>query len=249
MLFQAIIIGLIYWVCKWTPGYSSIMPGAYSPMFISVFLGLVLGDVTQAVIIGAYLEAVYLGLATDLGGVTTVDKALATCIVVPVAILGGLTPEVAVTLAIPFGLLGTFTTNIVKTSLSFVCNRCDGLAEEANADAIARTMLFATAGLWLVFAAIPCMVIVYLGPTVVQGLVSAIPVWLNNGLTVAGGLLPALGFAMIIRTIGRKNFLIFFFLGFFVVKYLGVPTLGCAIFGAIMSIVYIQLMGGTENAE
>ena len=105
MLFQAIIIGLIYWVCKWTPGYSSIMPGAYSPMFISVFLGLVLGDVTQAVIIGAYLEAVYLGLATDLGGVTTVDKALATCIVVPVAILGGLTPEVAVTLAIPFGLL------------------------------------------------------------------------------------------------------------------------------------------------
>lgn len=249
MFFQAFLVGIVYWLCKWTPGYISIMPGAYSPMFISFFLGLILGDVQQAVIIGAFLEAVYLGLATDLGGVTTVDKALATCIVVPVAILGGLTPEIAVTLAIPFGLLGTFTTNIVKTGLSFVCNKCDAYAEAGDADKIRRAMFVATLGLWFIVAAIPCIIIVYLGPAVVQNVVAAIPQWLNNGLTVAGGLLPALGFAMIIRTIGRKDFLLFFFLGFFIVRYLGVPTLGCAIFGAIIAIVYVQLMGGKANAE
>lgn len=246
-MLQAILVGLFYWIMKWTPGYISFMPGAYSPMFMSVFLGLILGDLQSAVICGAFIEAVYLGLSSDLGGVTTVDKALATCVVVPIAVVGGLDPAVAVTLAIPFGLLGTLTTNVVKLCISLLCNRCDKLAEQGKADQIAFLSVAGPAAFWLVFAAIPVMAIVYLGPDAVQAVVNMIPKQLIQGLSVAGGLLPALGFAMIVRVIGRKNFLPFFFLGFFLVQYFSIPTFGCAIFGSIAAIIYVQLMGGKEN--
>ncbi|HIX66397.1 MAG TPA: PTS sugar transporter subunit IIC [Candidatus Anaerotruncus excrementipullorum] len=249
MLLQAIAVGLFYWIMKWTPGYVSFMPGSYSPMFMSVFLGLILGDVTQAVIIGAFIEAVYLGLATDLGGVTTVDKALATCITVPIALMGGIDPEIAVTLAIPFGLLGTLTTNVVKLCISFLCNHCDKLAEDGKATRISVLSVAGPAAFWFVFAAIPVMAIVYLGPDMVQSVLALIPDPLIQGLSVAGGLLPALGFAMIIRIIGRKNFLPFFFLGFFFVEYFGISSIGCAIFGGIAALVYVQLMGGEQYAS
>ena len=65
MLIKAILVGLFYWLYKWPLGYISIMPGAYSPMFLSVFLGIIVGDVQQAVIVGAFIEAVYLGLITN----------------------------------------------------------------------------------------------------------------------------------------------------------------------------------------
>ncbi len=249
MIIKTILIGLVYWIFKWVPGYVSIMPGAYSPMFISVFLGIILGDVKQAVIIGAFIETVYLGLFSDLGGVTTVDKALATCIVVPIAIMGNIAPEVAVTFAIPFGLLGTLTTNVVKLCISLLCNYCDKLAEEAKADKIAFLAVAGPAFFWFIFAAIPLMAIVYLGPNAVESVLNAIPDRLIQGLTVAGGLLPALGFAMTIRVIGRKNFLPFFFLGFFFVKYFSIPAIGCAIFGGIAALMYVQLMGGREDGK
>lgn len=248
MLLQAILVGLVYWVAKWVPGYSSFMPMAYSPMFLSVIVGAIMGDVQHAVMCGAYIQAVYLGLAADLGGVTTVDKALAACVTVAIAVQSNLDPATAAALAIPFGLLGTLTANIVKTFLSFLCHYCDKLAANAQADKLTFVARTGPMFFWFVFAALPVMIIVYFGADAVQSVLDAIPDWIINGMSVAGGLLPALGFAMTIRTIGRRNFLPFFFLGFFLVKYFGITSIGCAIFGAIAAIIYVQLMGGEENA-
>ena len=72
----------------------------------------------------------------------------------------------------------------------------------------------------VLFGIIPVTLINYFGPSAVTSVVNAIPERLVTGLTVAGGLMPALGFAMTVRVIGRKNYLPFFFLGFFLVKYL-----------------------------
>ena len=42
-----------------------------------------------------------------------------------------------------------------------------------------------------------------------------LPNWVITGFSVAGGLLPALGFAIIIITIRRKDLLPYFFIGFY----------------------------------
>lgn len=247
MLLKAILVGLVYWVAKWVPGYTSFMPMAYSPMFLSVIVGCIMGDVEHAVICGAYIQAVYLGLAADLGGVTTVDKALAACVTVAIAVQSNLDAATAAALAIPFGLLGTLTANIVKTFLSFLCHYCDKLAEKGEADKLTFLARTGPMFFWFIFAALPVMFIVYFGADAAEAVLAAIPQWIINGMSVAGGLLPALGFAMTIRTIGRRNFLPFFFLGFFLVEYFGISSIGSAIFGAIAAILYVQLMGGEEN--
>jgi len=249
MLIKAILVGLFYWIAKWPLSYTFGIMWAYSPMFLSLCLGIIMGNVKDAVVLGAFIQSVYIGLLSDLGGVTTVDKALATCIVVPIALQANIAPEIAVTMAIPFGLLGTLTTNVVKLGISFCCGIADKYAEKAEANKIAFLAVAGPAVLWFVVAAIPVMLIVYLGPDAVQTVLNAIPQRIINGLTVAGGMLPALGFAMTIRIIGRKNFLPFFFLGFFLVQYFALPSIGVAIFAAITAILYVQLMGGKEDGK
>lgn len=249
MFIKALLIGMFYWVSKWSIGYTFGIRWAYAPMIMGPVIGLFMGDVVTGTIMGAYIQAVYLGLVTDLGGVATVDKSLATCIAIPVAMQAGLSPEIAVTLAIPFGLLGTLTTNIFKIYATWLTHKADEAAEQGNAKKIRFLHYFGSALGWLPLALIPVTTIVYAGPEVIQNILAVIPDQIVAGLSVVGGILPALGFAMTIRVIGRKQFLPFFFLGFFLVKYFAISTIGASIFGIVAAIVYVQLMGGRTDAE
>ena len=249
MFLQSLLIGILYFFCRWNPFYTSWLEASCTPMFLSVIIGFIMGDVTSAVIVGAYVQTVYLGLITGLGGVATVDKSLGSCIIIPLAVASGMSPELAVSMAIPFGLLGTLTINLSKVFSSFAASRCDKAAEEGNAAKFRRIHPGYAAGFWSIFGIIPVTLINYFGPSAVTSVVNAIPERLVTGLTVAGGLMPALGFAMTVRVIGRKNYLPFFFLGFFLVKYFNLPSIGCAIFAVIASIIYIQLKGGKANEQ
>lgn len=77
----------------------------------------------------------------------------------------------------------------------------------------------------------------YLGVDKMQGLIDAIPTVLIDGMDAAAGLLPALGFAMLMRMILNKQIIPYFFLGFICAAYLGMPVLGVAILGLIIVVV------------
>ncbi|MCJ0574853.1 PTS sugar transporter subunit IIC, partial [Enterococcus cecorum] len=64
-----------------------------------------------------------------------------------------------------------------------------------------------------------------------------IPKWIMNGLTVMGGVLPALGFATTIFIIGKKQYIPLFIIGFFAVKYFELPIMGAAIFGTCIALM------------
>ena len=54
----------------------------------------------------------------------------------------------------------------------------------------------------------------YVGNDAVQALIDAIPDWLTNGLTIATGILPALGFAQLMSILSTKELSFLFFGGF-----------------------------------
>ena len=74
-IWQAIIIGGLYWLSNLEMMYSfywSIM----DPLFLSGIVGLVLGDMSQGMIVGAYIQPMYLAFL-GAGGTAAVDKAAA----------------------------------------------------------------------------------------------------------------------------------------------------------------------------
>lgn len=69
-----------------------------------------------------------------------------------------------------------------------------------------------------------------------NNLVTLIPEWLLKGLTVAGGMLPAIGFAMIMSVMLKKEFIPFALLGYILAAFLGMPVIGIALVGAVFAI-------------
>ena len=89
-----------------------------------------------------------------------------------------------------------------------------------------------------------------LAAPLLQKIIEFIPDWLRNGLGVAGGMLPAVGFAMILNMMGKKETIPFVLIGYVLFAYLGLPTMAIAITaGAIALIVFFNQGKGGAAAE
>ena len=62
------------------------------------------------------------------------------------------------------------------------------------------------------------------------------PLWLINGLDVAGGMLTAVGFGILTSMIWSNKFGIFFFVGFALAELMGLSTIGVAIIAVAVAI-------------
>lgn len=75
------------------------------PIVVGPLVGLFLGDIHTGVIIGAALEAVFMGVV-NIGGASAAEPGIATAVGTAFAIMLGKGAEVALTLALPIGILG-----------------------------------------------------------------------------------------------------------------------------------------------
>ena len=64
-----------------------------------------------------------------------------------------------------------------------------------------------------------------LGAGVMKSFLDMIPVWVQSGLRVAGNMLPALGFALLMNLMFNKTVAPYFFLGFLLAAYLKLPVI------------------------
>ena len=91
---------------------------------------------------------------------------------------------------------------------------------------------------------IPIFLTVYFGTDLVTNLVAAIPQVITNGLTVAGNLLSALGFAMLLSSMLSKKMFPYFLLGFLIVAYSGLSLIGVTMFAAILAFILDKVLYG-----
>ena len=205
------------------------------PIVLGPLVGLVLGDVTQGLIIGANLELFFMG-AVSIGAYIPPDSIVGGILATAFAISTGNSTEAAIALAMPIGLISLAVGNFLNVFNSVILRFTDKYAEEGKYGGIVAThwmigILNVLRRFLLVFFAF------YLGVDKMQGLIDAIPTVLIDGMDAAAGLLPALGFAMLMRMILNKQIIPYFFLGFICAAYLGMPVLGVAILGLIIVVV------------
>ncbi len=234
----AFTFGVLYWLATNKLWYG-ILHLTRQPLVLAVPIGFIMGNIEDAMIIGASLQMIYLGAIAP-GGTLPADEALASCITIPVALAAGLEPDIAVTIAVPIGLLGVLLDNVRRTYHSYFVRRADKAAEKGDIKAMGRAEFWYPFFCSIPLRVIPTTLALLFGTDAVSAFLDAIPAWAMNGLSVAGGLLPALGFAVTIMVIGKKELIPYFILGFAVYAYSGMNTIGIAVIAVCIAILHTQ---------
>lgn len=109
-LWQAMLVAFIgYFGVNRTPwffGQAGGFFGIAQPLVACSIMGAIFGDVQTGVMVGAAIQAMYLGMIQP-GGALPSDRAAATFIGASLAIASGGGVEAALALAVPLGLLGS----------------------------------------------------------------------------------------------------------------------------------------------
>jgi PTS system mannose-specific IID component len=79
-----------------------------------------------------------------------------------------------------------------------------------------------------------------LGAGVMKEFLDMIPAWVQSGLQVAGNMLPALGFALLMNLMLNKKVAPYFFLGFMLAAYLKLPIIAIGGLGVIIALIITQ---------
>ena len=77
----------------------------------------------------------------------------------------------------------------------------------------------------------------YLGAEPVAAIVDKIPANVMAGLNAVGALLPAVGMALLLKMLWSKELAVYFFLGFVLYIYLGMPMIAIAVIGVVFAVV------------
>lgn len=204
----------------------------FRPLVLSVIVGAILGDVHQGIIIGANLELLFMG-AISVGAYIPPDVNVGGVLATAFAISMGKSVEAAVALAMPIATLALGISNIIAAVTPVFLKIADKGAEEGNYKKVVFThWLMGTIGVVEKFLLVTFAF--YLGADKVQSLLDFIPQFILDGMGVAAGMLPAMGFAMLLRMIVSKRLIPYFVLGFVLISYANIPVLGIALIALII---------------
>jgi PTS system mannose-specific IIC component len=244
---SAILIALFYWFKGVRLGYTFGVVTLFSPLPAALFVGLVFHNVPVAMVVGASLQLMYLGLLAP-GGAMPSDPTIAALVACTVAITTGMDSQAAVALAVPVGLLGVQLMNLEFLINGFFAHMADKYAENADTRGIYLSGLLYPNLAKIVIYAVPLFLAIYFGTPYVKTIMDAIPAPLMNGLSVAGAMLPALGFAIIVSQIGLKYLLPYFLAGFFLMQYSQIGTMPLAIAGIFIAYLHVLFTNSKKEA-
>ena len=223
-IFQALLIGILYYISDspWPFG-----EGYYvlqRPLVAGFLAGLVLGKPVEGTIIGATMNLIYLGHIT-VGGTMPGDMALAGYLGTALALSSNIDVNQALAIAVPLGIMGTIVWHTKMSVNSVFCHWIDKEVADGNIGKAEIPAIFIAA---------------YFGSSVVSNVLNMISPTLQHGLSVAGGLLPALGIALNLRSILKTSTLPYLVAGFALVAYLKLDIIGVAVFGLVVTVISQQ---------
>ncbi|EIW12495.1 PTS system, mannose-specific IIC component [Lactiplantibacillus pentosus KCA1] len=207
------------------------------PMIASTITGILLGHPVEGITIGAALELVYLG-AQSMGGVLPQDYGIGGVFGCAFAILASTKPSVAVALSIPFSMLGTLIYDLFKFWATSLVTKFQKHLEEHRIGAFKR-LWYSQAIVYLAMWFLLGFISILVGTTAIKTLVNTIPTVIMHSLTVAAGMLPALGMALLMISLWDKKLAPYFFIGFGLVAFFKGTLIEVAFIGAAVAVLAI----------
>ena len=220
----------------------------YQPVVACSLIGLVMGNLELGVMLGGSLQLITMGWA-NVGAAMAPDASLAAVASTIILLLGGQGSKgigTAIGLAVPLAVAGLALTMFVRTIASFIAHIMDSLAESANIAGIQRWHFIGMA-LQGLRVAIPAFLLMLLPAHMVRAGLESIPSWLSDGMTLGGGMVVAVGYAMVINMMSSREVWPFFFLGFALAAISQLTLISLGIIGACLALLFLALEGSGSN--
>lgn len=214
----------------------------HQPLVACTLIGLVTGNLEAGIVLGGSLQMIALGWA-NIGAAVAPDAALASVASAIILVLGGQGVKgvsTAIAVAIPLAVAGLFLTMIVRT-LSVACvHRMDAEAEKANFKGIELWHIIAIClqGLRI---AIPAACLLAIPTETVQHFLQSMPAWLTDGMSIGGGMVVAVGYAMVINMIASREVWPFFMIGFALAAVSELTLIAIGAIGLALTLMYLSL--------
>ena len=220
-----LMVGIVITLIAMVVAIDSSLEGffIFRPIIVCPLIGLAVGDLETGLLAAGIVELAFAGI-TAVGGVIPPDAVMTSIMTVVLAKTTGQPVAAAFALAVPFGLLSQFIGNIKCTLLSLFNKTADKYAEECNLQGIMRLCYF---GIFLTVAiyGILTFASVYVAQDGLVKLVEIMPEWLTHGFSVAGGLLPAIGFAMLLRVTLKAKYMPYLLAGFLFATFIPIDNI------------------------
>ena len=226
----------------------------HQPLVACTLIGLVSGHLKEGIILGGSLQMMALGWA-NVGAAVAPDAALASVASAIIMVLGlnsgttnvqtAITASIAV--AIPLSVAGLFLTMICRTLAIPIVHIMDGAAEKGNMRSIEIWHILAIC-MQGVRIAIPAAALCFIDPEIVTNALNSMPAWLSGGMAVGGGMVAAVGYAMVINMMATKEVWPFFVLGFALAAIDQLTLIALGAIGVSLALVYLGLKESSKSS-
>ena len=177
----------------------------HQPLVACTLIGLVSGHLSEGIVLGGSLQMIALGWA-NVGAAVAPDAALASvasAIIMVLGLNGGTVNtqtaiSTSIAVAIPLSVAGLFLTMICRTIAIPLVHLMDGAAEKGD---YRKIEIYQILGILLqgVRIAVPAAALCIVPAEAVTNVLNQMPAWLSGGMTVGGGMVAAVGYAMVIN--------------------------------------------------
>ena len=247
MLLQAILVGIWAGIAgiEQFNGTESL----HRPIVSGLVVGLILGDVKTGLMAGATMELAWLGLV-PLAGAQPPNIVIGGIAGIVTVLVGKQSPELALGIAVPFAVLAQVLINLLFTAYSPIMHKADEYAKEGNIKGI-DMINFSGPVVLFAFNFLIIFVLILFGADKVEPLISALPEKLVGGFKVASGMMPAVGFAMLLNIMLKKEYVPFLIIGFVFAAFLGMDLLAITLMAVAIALYdyYTKSSSGKEQVK
>ena len=226
----------------------------HQPLVACTLIGLVTGHPTEGIMLGGSLQMMALGWA-NVGAAVAPDAALASvasAIIMVLGLQGGTTDptkaiNTSIAVAVPLSVAGLFLTMLCRTIAIPRVHFMDKAAEDANFKAVEFWQIAAIC-LQGVRIAIPAAALCVIPAKAVTSALNAMPAWLSGGMAVGGGMVAAVGYAMVINMMATKEVWPFFAIGFVLAAIRQLTLIALGVIGVSLALIYLGLKESAKNS-
>ena len=217
----------------------------HRPLVSGLVLGWILGDMRTGLITGATLELILLG-AVPVGGAQPPNVVIGGVAGIVLAISSRLEPAAAIGVAIPFAVFMQALITLYFTAFVPVMHAVDSAIEKGKGEsAVVNANLFGMFTLFVLYAFVAG--IITIGGTAAGNALQQLPPFISNGLGVAGGMLTAVGLAILLKIMFAPRYAVYLALGFILVTFFKAPILAIAGIAVIIAMIEFYLTNEISN--